>query len=108
VEEQKLNYRVVHAVKPDDFEVKLNALADAGYKEREVVMLPDFYRAVMRLNADPDLKGTVDMVRITLDSDQESTPLLAKMLAEGWVISSEYSKAVQIRKANSLQGKVIE
>jgi len=97
MEEQKLNYRLVVSVRPDDFEAKLNALVDVGYKVREVVMEPDFYRALMRLE-NADLSEAVDMVRIELDTNKESTPLLAKMLAEGWTITSEYSKAVQLMR----------
>lgn len=96
-EELKPRFRVVKTIRAEDFEEKVNALVDVGYKPRNVVMEPDFYRALLSLD-NSDLSEAVDMVRIELDTNQESTPLLAKMLSEGWAITSEYSKAVQLMK----------
>lgn len=100
-------YRVVASNNPLDFEDGVDALVEVGYKMRgRPTMEADFYRVVMELSDSPDLADAVNMVRIELDTNKEDgTPLLEKMLREGWIVTSEYSKAVQLMKVNSLQGK---
>jgi len=110
-EEEKLpKFRVVWSSASEEFESKVNALLEVGYKIRNIVVdpdLPNLYRAFMMLSGDAELSDAVDMARIELDTNKEGTPLLAKMLREGWVVTSEYSKAVQLMKpSGGLQGRM--
>jgi len=106
--------RLVDEVKLEVFEMKVNALSDAGYTMEAFAISPGFsgqdvgesypsYVAVMKLKVDPsvDYRGMDDFCEIPLDKittesvGRAGSPLVAKMLNEGWFIVALYSgKAV--------------
>ena len=99
-------YRVVLSKSSDEFEDKLNALAEAGYGIR-YVDTENYPFAVMELPDKPNITQATNFVKIELDENtKDGTPLLEKMLREGWIVISEYSKHVNIAKFSSLQGSV--
>ncbi len=86
---------VVDCTDITEFEAKVNALAD--YTMEHFQYSPGKYVAVMKLKSDPtaDFSGSEDLMEVPIDkvSGVDSplgTPLIAKVLKEGWRIIGTY------------------
>jgi hypothetical protein len=107
--------RLVDEVKKELFEMKVNALSDAGYTmEHFAFGVPsgdssyeysNRYIAVMKIKEDPSIQlvGMLDIMDIPISKAEEGrpfgSPLVQKAVAEGWVGGSLYSgKVTMVRR----------
>jgi len=96
--------RLVDEVRAEVFEMKVNALSDAGYTMEAFASTDTSFSAVMRLKVDPsvDYRGMDDFCEVPLDKittesiGRIGSPLVAKMLNEGWFIVALYSGKVAL------------
>jgi len=98
-------YRVVLSKSSDEFEDKLNALAEVGYGIR-YVDTENYPFAVMELPDKPDLAQATNFVKVEHDANtKDGTPLIEQLHSKGWRIMSEYSKHVNMAYFPNLREK---
>ena len=114
--------RLVDEVKKELFEMKVNALSDAGYTMEAFAISPGYsgqdvgesypsFTCVMKLKTEPDenYEGTEDVMEVPISKVGADgflgSPLISKATAEGWRVVNIYkgtkdtpSTAIMVRR----------
>ena len=94
-----INVCVDSDARQDLFVNNLNDAYERGYDLSKFIVEGKNHIALMRLRTTPDLSRGRDFVNIDLDKNMEDgSPLIAKMLREGWTTIANYSKHVTLMK----------
>ena len=98
-------YRIVKASGADEFMEKVNTLVGLGYKVHTFEPCPLEWVAYMSHSDTAFLGNAMDFVNVEFDKNREDgTPLLAKMIRDGWRSIAVYSKHVTLMKVNEDAG----
>ena len=82
------------------------ALSHFGYDAARTDESNDVYHAVMSLRSSPDLQNAGDVVNVEKDTNMpDGTPMIRKMVADGWVVLSEYAKVVCLIKPKKVKAE---
>ena len=93
-------YRIVYAPTLEKLEVEINLLVTEGYRFiSQITEHHENFAVIMGLRSTPDLQMARDFVNVTKSvNDPKGSPLIAKMLQEGWVAVANYQKEVALMK----------